>query len=117
MKLVIKELHIHLSPSGEILAAITSLKGTIMSALEDLQTKVDSLAATAEASNAKADTLITLVGSLKQQIADLQAAGGATPDQLAALGTQIQGVEDSLRAQISEDDAAAGTAGEPPPAP
>lgn len=47
------------------------------------------------------DSLIALVVSLKADIETLKNAGGATPDQLAALQTQVDGIAGKAQAALA----------------
>lgn len=97
-----------------------------MSALDTLNEKLDSANASAEAANTKADALIEgyktvsgQVDGLKQQIADLQAAGAnnVTDEQLAALGAKADAIKATLDTQSGEDDAALNPTPAPAPEP
>lgn len=114
----VEHLHLHFHVDAD---ALGNLQGAIMSAIDDLQAKVEQLttgaadlSAKVQASNDKADSLITLVGSLRDQLAAMQ-ANGATPEQVAALTAQIDGVLGTIGStaaaadeQMAQDDAALG---------
>lgn len=51
--------------------------------------------------SANVDSLIALVVSLKADIETLKNAGGATPDQLAALQTQVDGIAGKAQAALA----------------
>lgn len=84
-----------------------------MTAVEELNTKIDALEASAQAANDKADALIagnaaisTQVTDLQAQIAELQAAGNPTAEDLNAIGARVDTIKASLDEQIGQDDAA-----------
>lgn len=105
---------------------VSNLKGQFMSALDDLKTKVNELAAANNAlsarvteANDKVDRLIVGATKVKDDLAAMQTAGGATPDQLAVLTAQLNGVLGVVRAtdaalvdQEGETDAARGALGQ-----
>jgi peptidoglycan hydrolase CwlO-like protein len=78
----------------------------IMAAIDDLQANVSALDAKVDLLNGKNDVLISLVGTLRDQIAALQAAGGATVEQLEALSATITATMVKIDEQVAEDDAA-----------
>lgn len=103
----------------------------IMGKLEDLQKahaalkgEVTSLTSAVALSNAKADTVITLLQSVVLQLADLQSGGGADQEDLQALiddtNAQIADVHAASAAavaQAAKDDDAVKAASAPPPPP
>ena len=104
---------------SNLVAIINSVGARIMSALDDLNTKVDDLTAQqtalqaqVAAGNDKADALIAALVDVRAQLAAL-AANGASPDQLAAVGAKIDAALGSVAAtaasvadQVAQDDAA-----------
>lgn len=77
-----------------------------MTGIDELNAKADAAAAALEAANGKADALISGLEAARQEIADLKAAGGATPEQLAGVEAKLDGMIASANEQISQDDAA-----------
>ena len=85
------------------------LKGNtkIMTAIQDLDVKVDALSAEVEAANGKADALIAALVDVKAQLAALIAAGsGATDAEVNAVAAKVDAALASVQAQEAEDDAA-----------
>lgn len=89
-----------------VLLLFRNLTKAIMSSIDELNDKVSQLESTAQAANDKADTVITALGDVRQQLADLQGSAGATPEQIQAVIDRIDAVNTGLSTQIGEDDTA-----------
>ncbi len=76
----------------------TKLGDQIMSALQDLKDSIATLAADIAAEKAEVQMLLQ---ALKDQVAALQTAGGATAEELAAVTASIAGVDAAVK-DISE---------------
>lgn len=78
-----------------------------MTAIQDLDAKVDTLSAELEAANGKSDALIATLADVKAQLAALIAAGnGASDADINAIAAKIDAALASTKAQEAEDDAA-----------
>ncbi len=76
-----------------------------MSALDDLNSKVDALSAEVEASNSKADAVIAELVKVRDELAGL-VGSSVTDADLQAIGDKIDATLASVKAQEAEDDAA-----------
>jgi septal ring factor EnvC (AmiA/AmiB activator) len=101
-------LAIFLVAVGGLSFQLNFLRKVIMATKDEVVAELTNLKTEVENANTKADTLIALVGTLKKQIADLQASGGATPADLDGVLASIKDAEQSLKDQEAQDDAAAG---------
>ena len=86
-----------------------------MATKDELAAELEQVAADAEEANNKADALIEAnvavkaqVVDLQKQIDDLKASGGATAADLDGLLATAKKIDDSIKTQIGEDDAALG---------
>lgn len=78
-----------------------------MTAIQDLDTKVDGLTAELATANGKTDTLIAALADVKAQLAALIAAGnGATDADVNAVAAKIDAALQSAKDEEGKEDAA-----------
>lgn len=78
-----------------------------MTAIQDLDTKVDSLTAELATANGKTDTLIAALADVKAQLAALIAAGnGATDADVNAVAAKIDAALQAVKDEEGKEDAA-----------
>jgi hypothetical protein len=76
-----------------------------MSALDDLNSKVDALSAEVEIANGKADAVIAELVKVRDELAGL-IGSTVTDADLEAIGAKIDATLASVKAQEAEDDSA-----------
>jgi len=99
------ELSVQLEPMRYLLS---TLKESIMTALEDLNAKADALAAEVTAANAKTDQVLTALADTKQQLADLLAnsSGSVSDADLQAVAAKLDATLASVKGEETKEDAA-----------
>lgn len=100
-----------------VLNAIHLTKICIMTALTDIQSSVDALTAASLANATKGDALLALTADISAQLTALQAGGGASADQLAALKQQIDAATGSINTEDTKIDTWLTSSPAPSPAP
>lgn len=97
----------------EILHVLLRQERHTMTALDNIQASVAALTAQATENATKVDALLALNADISAQLAALQAAGGASADDLAALQIKIDADTAAIKGEDEKVDAALA----PPPAP